>query len=30
MGRFRGMEHGCESAEAFIRHDRGPALPLPG
>lgn len=29
MGRFRGMEHGCEAAEAFIRHDRGPELPLP-
>jgi LmbE family N-acetylglucosaminyl deacetylase len=29
MARFRGMEHGCEMAEAFIRHDRGPALPLP-
>jgi LmbE family N-acetylglucosaminyl deacetylase len=29
MSRFRGMEHGCEHAEAFIRHDRGPALPLP-
>lgn len=30
MGQFRGMEHGCASAEAFVRHDRGPALPLPG
>jgi LmbE family N-acetylglucosaminyl deacetylase len=29
MSRFRGMEHGCENAEAFVRHDRGPALPLP-
>ena len=29
MGRFRGMQHGCDVAEAFIRHDRGPALPLP-
>jgi len=29
MARFRGMEHGCEAAEAFVRHDRGPALPLP-
>jgi len=29
MARFRGMEHQCEYAEAFIRHDRGPALPLP-
>lgn len=29
MSRFRGMEHGVENAEAFIRHDRGPALPLP-
>ena len=30
MARFRGMEHGCEYAEAFVRHDRGPAIPLPG
>ena len=30
MGRFRGMEHGCEVAEAFIRHDRGPEIPFPG
>ena len=30
MARFRGMEHGCEYAEAFIRHDRGPAIPSPG
>lgn len=30
MSRFRGMEHGCEYAEAFVRHDRGPELPLPG
>jgi len=29
MSRFRGVEHGCEHAEAFIRHDRGPALPPP-
>ena len=29
MGRFRGMQHGCEVAEAFIRHDKGPELPLP-
>jgi LmbE family N-acetylglucosaminyl deacetylase len=29
MSRYRGMEHGCEHAEAFIRHDRGPGLPLP-
>jgi N-acetylglucosamine malate deacetylase 1 len=29
MSRFRGMEHGCEHAEAFVRHDRGPALTLP-
>lgn len=29
MARFRGMEHGCEQAEAFVRHDRGPALQLP-
>ncbi|NUO62627.1 MAG: PIG-L family deacetylase [Gemmatimonadaceae bacterium] len=26
MGRFRGMEHGCEAAEAFVRHDAGPAI----
>ncbi|AHG91681.1 LmbE family protein [Gemmatirosa kalamazoonensis] len=30
MSRFRGMERGCEHAEAFVRHERGPALPLPG
>ena len=30
MARFRGMEHGCEYAEAFVRHDQGPAIPLPG
>jgi len=29
MSRFRGQEHGCEHAEAFVRHDRGPALPPP-
>ena len=29
MSRFRGMERGCEHAEAFVRHERGPALPLP-
>ena len=29
MSRFRGMEHGCEQAEAFVRHDQGAALPLP-
>ena len=29
MSRFRGVEHGCEHAEAFVRHDQGPALPLP-
>jgi LmbE family N-acetylglucosaminyl deacetylase len=29
MARFRGMEHQCEQAEAFARHDGGPALPLP-
>ncbi len=29
MSRFRGMEHGCEQAEAFVRHDQGPELPLP-
>ncbi len=30
MSRFRGLEHGCEHAEAFVRHDQGPSLPLPG
>ena len=30
MARFRGMEHGCEYAEGFVRHDQGPAIPLPG
>lgn len=29
MARFRGLEHQCQSAEAFVRHDQGPALPLP-
>jgi LmbE family N-acetylglucosaminyl deacetylase len=29
MGRFRGMEHGCEAAEAFVRHDAGPGIPPP-
>lgn len=29
MARFRGLEHGCAQAEAFVRHDQGPALPLP-
>ena len=29
MSRFRGMAHGCEQAEAFVRHDQGPELPLP-
>ena len=29
MGSFRGMEHGCTAAEAFVRHDAGPAIPLP-
>ena len=29
MSRFRGMERGVEHAEAFARHERGPALPLP-
>jgi N-acetylglucosamine malate deacetylase 1 len=30
MSRFRGMEHGCEHAEAFVRHDHGRVLPLLG
>ena len=29
MGTFRGMEHGCAVAEAFVRHDAGPGIPLP-
>ena len=29
MARFRGIEHECAQAEAFVRHDQGPALPLP-
>jgi len=29
MAVFRGMEHGCAAAEAFVRHDAGPALLLP-
>ena len=29
MGSFRGMEHGCAAAEAFVRHDAGPAIPVP-
>ena len=29
MARFRGMEHGCAQAEAFVRHDQGPEIPLP-
>jgi LmbE family N-acetylglucosaminyl deacetylase len=29
MGRFRGAEHRVANAEAFVRHDQGPALPLP-
>lgn len=29
MARFRGMELGVEQAEAFVRHERGPALPMP-
>ena len=30
MARFRGLEHGCEQAEAFLRHDQSPPLSLPG
>ncbi len=30
MSRFRGLEHRCEQAEAFLRHDQSPALPLLG
>lgn len=29
MARFRGIEHGCAQAEAFVRHDQSPPLPLP-
>lgn len=27
MARFRGMEHRCAQAEAFVRHDQGPEIP---
>ncbi len=30
MSRFRGLEHGCEQAEAFLRHDQSPPFPLLG
>jgi len=30
MGGFRGLEHGCAQAEAFLRHDQSPPLPLLG
>lgn len=30
MSRFRGMEFGCQQAEAFVRHAKGPELPAPG
>ena len=29
MNRFRGMEHGCKFAEAFVHEDQGPAGTLP-
>jgi LmbE family N-acetylglucosaminyl deacetylase len=29
MNRFRGMEHGCKFAEAFVHEDQGPAGILP-
>jgi LmbE family N-acetylglucosaminyl deacetylase len=29
MARFRGRELGCDHAEAFVRHDQSPPLPLP-
>jgi LmbE family N-acetylglucosaminyl deacetylase len=29
MNRFRGREHGCEFAEAFVHHDHSRAVPLP-
>jgi LmbE family N-acetylglucosaminyl deacetylase len=28
MARFRGMEYGCEQAEAFVRHEKSPRIPL--
>jgi LmbE family N-acetylglucosaminyl deacetylase len=28
MARFRGMEYGCEQAEAFVRHEKSPRTPL--
>lgn len=30
MSRFRGVELGCEHAEAFVRHERGPRVMLSG
>lgn len=30
MSRFRGMEYGCEHAEAFIRHEQSPPFTLIG
>jgi LmbE family N-acetylglucosaminyl deacetylase len=30
MHRFRGREAGCRRAEAFVRHEQSPAVPLPG
>lgn len=30
MSRFRGMEYGCEHAEAFVRHEQSPPFSLIG
>jgi len=30
MGGFRGLEHGCAQAEAFLRHDQSPPMALLG
>jgi LmbE family N-acetylglucosaminyl deacetylase len=30
MHNFRGFEAGCRRAEAFLRHEQSPAIPLPG
>ncbi len=29
MHRFRGLEAGCDQAEAFIHHEQSPGIPLP-
>ena len=29
MNRFRGREHGCKYAEAFVLHEQSRSAPLP-